>query len=82
MGKSEVESDMDALEASHYRSYLLRIWQVREDHEIWRASLERVGSDERRNFASLQALFDYLEITTQNPLGAEEGSVDEEDHKI
>jgi hypothetical protein len=82
MGKSEVQPGMDALEVRQYRSYLLRIWQARSDHETWRASLERVGSGERCNFASLQALFEYLNETTQNPPEAEEGSMDAEDHEI
>ena len=73
---------MDALAARQYRSYLLRVWKVRTDHETWRASLERVGSGERHNFASLQALFEYLDGITQNPPEAEEGSVDGEDRKV
>jgi hypothetical protein len=73
---------MDALAARHYCSYLLRVWKARTDHETWRASLERVGNGERRNFASLQALFEYLDGITQNPPEAEEGSVDGEDRKV
>jgi hypothetical protein len=80
-GKSEVKSGMDALGVSQYRSYLLRIWKVRNDHTTWRASLERVGSSERHSFASLQALYEYLIEITQNPPGAEEGSMDEEEHE-
>jgi hypothetical protein len=81
-GKLEVQPGMDALETRRYRSYLLRIWQAHSDHETWRASLERVGSDEWRNFASLPALFEYLIETTQNSPEAEEGSVDGEDRKV
>ncbi len=73
---------MDALEVSQYRSYLLRIWKARFDHATWRASLERVGSGKQHSFASLQALFEYLVEITQNPPGAEEGSMDEEEHEI
>jgi len=58
---------MDTAAAHQYYSYLLRIWKVRADHETWRASLERVGSGERRSFATLPALFDYLQQVTQTP---------------
>jgi hypothetical protein len=44
--------------------------------------LERIGSGERRSFASLQALFEYLVETTHNLTGAEERSVDGQNHEI
>ena len=45
-----------------YRSYLLRLWQEEGGNPpLWRASLESPGSGERRGFASLAALFDFLE---------------------
>lgn len=45
-----------------YHSYLLRLWRVKgEGVAHWRASLERVGSDERLGFKDLAALFAYLE---------------------
>jgi hypothetical protein len=48
-----------------YYSYLLRLWQTGNDSErIWRASLETPGSGERRGFASLRELFDFLEAQT------------------
>jgi hypothetical protein len=48
-----------------YLSYLLRLWQTGNDSErIWRASLETPGSGERRGFASLRELFDFLEAQT------------------
>lgn len=81
-GKSVVKPGMDPLEVSQYRSYLLRIWKARYDHSTWRATLERVGSGERHSFASLQALYEYLVEITQNPPGAEGGSMDEEEHEI
>ena len=56
---------MGPSDARQYRSYLLRIWKARADHETWRASLERVGSGERCSFASLPALFEYLQQVTQ-----------------
>jgi hypothetical protein len=62
-----------------YLSFLLRLWQTSSDDEqIWRASLESPGSGERRGFASLQALFDFLEAQTgraspQDTQGSETG---------
>ena len=48
-----------------YLSFLLRLWQTSSDDEqIWRASLETPGSGERRGFASLRELFDFLEAQT------------------
>ena len=45
----------------HYLSYLLRLWQTCDGQtRIWRASLESPGTGERRGFADLQALFDFL----------------------
>jgi len=44
-----------------YRSFLLRLWQVEQDGCFtWRCSLEETRTGQRRNFASLQALLDYL----------------------
>lgn len=44
-----------------YRSYLLRLWQIKYGEElVWRASLEDPFTGERRGFASLEALFDFL----------------------
>ena len=43
-------------------SYLLRLWQA--EHEgalVWRASLESVHTGERRGFASLAALYAFLQ---------------------
>ena len=47
-------------ETSHYRSYLLRLWRVRDDGERWRIALERVEDGERHSFENLEALLDYL----------------------
>jgi hypothetical protein len=49
-------------------SYLLRLWRVGDDGEshhaggmgVWRASLESVRTGERKVFASLDDLFDFL----------------------
>jgi len=44
-----------------YRSYLLRLWQVEQNGRFaWRCSLEETRTGQRRNFASLQTLLDYL----------------------
>lgn len=48
-------------EQQRYLSYLLRLWQTSDgEKQIWRASLESPGTDERRGFASLADLFDFL----------------------
>ena len=65
-------------EEPHYRSYLLRLWRASADAEprpagekvAWRASLESVHTGERRNFASLDELFDFLREQT----GAQQAS--------
>jgi hypothetical protein len=45
-----------------YRSYLLRLWRVRDqDESRVRASLEDVMTSEVCNFTSLEALVGYLE---------------------
>jgi len=55
-----------------YRSYLLRLWKVSDNHERWQAMLEGVEDGERRGFSTLQALFDYLQGVTQAPGEAQE----------
>lgn len=48
-----------------YMSYLLRLWQVTvEGRPVWRASLESPLTGERRGFANLDDLFEYLEEET------------------
>jgi hypothetical protein len=55
-----------------YLSYLLCLWRVSGDEEtpsmsrkaIWRASLESTRTGERRGFASLDELFDFLRDQT------------------
>jgi hypothetical protein len=45
-----------------YLSYLLRLWQTSDGKEqIWRASLQSPNTQERRGFASLEELVDFLE---------------------
>jgi len=54
-------------DSPHYISYLLRLWRVNGDDEphppekaVWRASLEDPNTRERRAFASLDDLVDFL----------------------
>jgi hypothetical protein len=47
-------------EQSDYQSYLLRLWRVNEGEEGWQASLESAHTGERRGFADLEAMFDFL----------------------
>ncbi|MFZ6028847.1 MAG: hypothetical protein ACOYYS_14115 [Chloroflexota bacterium] len=46
-------------QSTQYQSYLLRMWRNGEDGE-WRALLLTIPTQERRHFASLQDLFDFL----------------------
>jgi hypothetical protein len=52
-------------EQSGYQSYLLRLWRVKEGEEGWRASLESAQTGERRGFATLDALFEYIRSRTR-----------------
>jgi hypothetical protein len=52
-------------EQSDYQSYLLRLWRVNGGQEDWRASLESAHTGERRGFATLGALFDYVRSLTR-----------------
>jgi hypothetical protein len=56
-GRTEGQSD--------YQSYLLRLWWAKEGEEGWRASLESAQTGERRGFATLDALFDYVRSQTR-----------------
>jgi hypothetical protein len=48
-----------------YRAYLLRLWQVECDGQPeWRASLEDTHTGERRGFADLARLFNFLQNQT------------------
>jgi hypothetical protein len=52
------------VERSDYQSYLLRLWRAKEGEEGWRASLESAQTGERKGFATLDALFDYVRSRT------------------
>jgi hypothetical protein len=55
-----------AKQQRHYISYLLRLWQVCSGGRlIWRASLERADTRERRGFTSLDNLFEFLREQTE-----------------
>jgi len=48
-------------ETRRYHAYLLRLWQTGEDEAAgWLASLEDPRTGERRGFADLDSLFDFL----------------------
>ena len=48
--------------SKRYLSYMLRMWQTSDKRkQVWQASLESPGTRERRGFASLEDLFDFLE---------------------
>ncbi len=54
-------------EQQRYLSYLLRLWQTSDgEDQVWRASLETPGTGERRGFASLEDVFDFLLAQTQD----------------
>jgi hypothetical protein len=67
-----------AKEQPVYLSYLLRLWRVSGDggsHHIekkavWRAYLESSRTGERKVFASLDDLFDFLREQTAVPSGS------------
>ena len=44
---------------TEYRSYLLRLWRLSEEAS-WHVMLEQVGSQERRTFADLESLLEFL----------------------
>jgi hypothetical protein len=47
--------------SQRYQSYLLRLWETCDgEMRVWRASLESPGSGERRGFASLEDLIEFL----------------------
>ncbi len=49
-----------------YLSYLLRLWQTSNgEKQVWRASLQSPGTGERQGFASLEALFDFLQTQAE-----------------
>jgi len=57
------------MSATIYSSYLLRLWLEPGDSGQWRAMLESPLGGERQGFASLEALFAFLEQETQRLQG-------------
>ncbi len=54
-------------EQQRYLSYLLRLWQTSDgEAHVWRASLQTPGTGERRGFANVQDLLDFLLAQTQD----------------
>jgi hypothetical protein len=46
-----------------YRSYLLRLWPVKQNGQLtWRSSLEEVGTGNRLAFSNLDTLCQYLKM--------------------
>lgn len=51
-------------ESPTYLSYLLRLWRVRGESEVWRASLENPLTRDSKGFGGLDELFDFLRRRT------------------
>ena len=51
---------------TEYRSYLLRLWRSSEQ-EPWHAMLEQVGTQQRRAFADLASLMEFLQVEQIEP---------------
>ena len=57
-------------EESRYYSFILRVWLVEDgERPQWRASLENIGTGERRGFASLEDLYRFLTDQTGRKAG-------------
>jgi hypothetical protein len=53
-------------EQINYRSFMIRMWQVKDDDQpTWRASIEVVDSGEQYGFTSLDEMFAFLEEQTR-----------------
>ena len=56
---------MDMKKQAGYFSFLLRLWQVKENGgQEWRATLENVESGEKRGFTNVEGLLAYLSLVT------------------
>jgi hypothetical protein len=54
-------SEYSLVKTKEYLSFLLRLWRVKQNDENgWRASLENPHTGEKRGFASLELLVDFL----------------------
>lgn len=53
---------------TRYHSFLLRFWTSETSEELsWRFSIENPETGDKRNFASLGDLMDFIEILTEAP---------------
>jgi hypothetical protein len=56
-----------------YMAYLVRIWPVRsKGRTIWHVALENAHTGERRGFASLDDLIDYLRVQAEAAMDSKE----------
>ncbi len=61
---------------TRYRAYLLRLRRVDNGGApCWLFSLQRPGTDEERQFATLQTLVDFLQAVTDAPDPAPESEL-------
>lgn len=62
-------------EQPDYQSYLLRLWRVDKGENGVQASLESTHTGERRGFANLEAMLDFLrrQMTAQSETSSDEG---------
>lgn len=58
-----------------YESYLVRLWQD-SPHSPWRASAQSTQTAELVRFASLQALFSFLEARTSSGISSASNAAD------
>ena len=58
----------------YYRSYLVRLWRD-NDQEAWRASARSVQSGEEVRFATIEALFAFIEVQTTQTRQTRTGNV-------
>ena len=53
-------------EERRYLAYMVRLWAVQRNGDVvWRASAENAHTGERRAFADLAGLFDFLQAATE-----------------
>lgn len=53
-------AEVEAMRREENRSFLLRLWRVRDDGQNWRAMLQDVETGERHGFATLEGLAAFL----------------------
>jgi len=60
--------------STRYHSYLLRLWSA-DGAQTWRVMVESVATHERRSFADLESLFDFLQQQMNDKPRASEDTV-------